>query len=150
MPAGLAILNGYGKLAGSTQLLELGEIETPIVLTNTLGVGRAIEGVNRWILAQPGNERVGSVNAVVGETNDGRLNDIRAGLPGTEHVLAAIEAATDGPAHRGMRRCRYRHGMPASAMRREEQCVYPCSISRATIRRVCRQSQKQCAETTAM
>src|SRR5512139_1868676 len=74
VPAGLAILNGYGKLAGATQVLELGEIETPIVLTNTLAVGRAIEAVNRWTLAQIGNERVGSVNAVVGETNDGRLN----------------------------------------------------------------------------
>jgi D-aminopeptidase len=101
VPAGLAIMNGYGKLAGATQVMELGEIETPIVLTNTLGVGRAIEGVNRWTLALPGNERVASVNAVVGETNDGRLNDIRAGLPTAEHVMAAIEAAKDGPVPEG-------------------------------------------------
>ena len=101
VPAGLAILNGYGKLAGSTQLLELGEIETPIILTNTLAVRRAIEGVNRWTLAQPGNERVGSLNAVVGETNDGRLNDIRAALPTAEQVIAAIDSATTGPVAEG-------------------------------------------------
>jgi D-aminopeptidase len=103
VPAGLAILNGYGKLAGSTQLLELGEIEAPIILTNTLAVGRAIEGVNRWTLAQPGNERVGSLNAVVGETNDGRLNDIRAALPTVDHVMAAIDnAKTDAVAEGGV------------------------------------------------
>lgn len=101
VPAGLAILNGYGKLAGATQVLELGEIETPIILTNTLGVGRAIEAVNRWTLSQAGNERIGSLNAVVGETNDGRLNDIRASLPGIEHVIAAIDAATGGPVTEG-------------------------------------------------
>jgi D-aminopeptidase len=101
VPAGLAILNGYGKLAGATQVLELGEIETPILLTNTLGVGRAIEAVNRWTLAQKGNERVGSVNAVVGETNDGRLNDIRAGLPTSEQMMAAIAAAQGGPVAEG-------------------------------------------------
>ena len=101
VPAGLAILNGYGKMAGATQVMELGEIEAPIVLTNTLGVGRAIEGVNRWTLAQPGNERISSVNAVVGETNDARLNDSRAGLPASEHVIAAIEAASDGPVAEG-------------------------------------------------
>jgi D-aminopeptidase len=101
VPAGLAIMNGYGKLAGATQVMELGEIETPIVLTNTLGVGRAIEGVNLWTLALPGNERVASVNAVVGETNDGRLNDIRAALPTTEQVMAAIEMAKDGPVAEG-------------------------------------------------
>lgn len=101
VPAGLAILNGYGKLAGSTQILELGEIETPIILTNTLAVGRAIEGSNRWTLAQPGNERVGSVNAVVGETNDSRLNDIRAALPTSAQVVQAIEAAANGPVAEG-------------------------------------------------
>ena len=69
--------NAFGKLAGSTQVQELGTIETPIVLTNTLGVGVALDAVVGWTLAQPGNERVRSVNAVVGETNDGTLNDIR-------------------------------------------------------------------------
>ncbi len=101
VPAGLAVLNGYGKLAGATQLLELGEIETPIVLTNTLAVGRAIEAVNRWTLGRPGNEAVASLNAVVGETNDGRLNDIRGVFPTVEQVLQAIDAAAEGPATGG-------------------------------------------------
>ncbi|MDY0883091.1 P1 family peptidase [Dongia soli] len=101
VPAGLAVLNGYGKLAGATQLLELGELETPIVLTNTLAVGRAIEAVNQWTLAQPGNESVTSVNAVVGETNDSRLNDIRSGHPTVEQIMAAIEKASDGPVAEG-------------------------------------------------
>jgi D-aminopeptidase len=101
VPAGLSILNGYGKLAGATQLLELGEIETPIVLTNTLAVGRAIEAVNRWTLAQDGNARVASVNAVVGETNDGRLNDIRAGRPSVAEIRQAIESAAPGPVAEG-------------------------------------------------
>lgn len=101
VPAGLAILNGYGKLAGATQVLELGEVETPILLANTLGVGRAIEAINRWTLAQKGNERVSSLNAVVGETNDGRLNDIRAALPTSEQMMAAIAAAQGGPVAEG-------------------------------------------------
>lgn len=101
VPAGLAILNGYGKLAGATQVLELGEIETPIILTNTLAVGRAIEAVNRWTLAQNGNARVASVNAVVGETNDSRLNDIRAGRPSVEEILQAIDCAATGPVAEG-------------------------------------------------
>jgi D-aminopeptidase len=101
VPAGLAVLNGYGKLAGSTQLMELGEIETPIILTNTLAVGRAIEAVNRWTLAQPGNEHIGSLNAIIGETNDGRLNDIRAGFPTIEQIGEAIAAAKSGPVEEG-------------------------------------------------
>jgi len=85
--------NAFGKLAGSTQVQELGTIETPIVLTNTLGVGAALDAVVRWTLVQPGNENVRSVNALVGETNDGTLNDIRS-LPVTrEHVTAAITGA---------------------------------------------------------
>lgn len=101
VPAGLAVLNGFGKLAGSTQLLELGEIETPIVLTNTLAVGRAIDAVNTWTLGQPGNERVTSVNAIVGETNDSRLNDIRAGFPTAAQITSAIETASTGPVPEG-------------------------------------------------
>jgi D-aminopeptidase len=93
--------NAFGKLAGSTQVNELGTIETPIVLTNTLGVGTAMEAVVRYTLSQPGNEAVRSVNALVGETNDGGLNDIR-GLPVTrEHVLAAIAGAKGGPVAEG-------------------------------------------------
>jgi D-aminopeptidase len=101
VPAGLAVANGFGKLAGSTQLAELGEIETPIVLTNTLAVGRAMEAVVDWTLRQPGNAQVKSVNAVVGETNDGMLNDIRGrGVTGDD-VLAAIEQGRGGPVEEG-------------------------------------------------
>jgi D-aminopeptidase len=93
--------NAFGKLAGSTQVDELGTIETPVVLTNTLAVGTAMEAVVAHTLAQPGNERVRSVNPLVGETNDGGLNDIRS-LPVTrEHVLAAIRAAAEGPVAEG-------------------------------------------------
>jgi D-aminopeptidase len=88
--------NAFGKLAGSTQVAELGTIETPIVLTNTLSVGTAAEAVVRYTVAQAGNERVQSVNAVVGETNDGGLNDIRGFHVTVDHVLAAIKGAADG------------------------------------------------------
>ncbi len=85
--------NAFGKLAGSTQVRELGTIETPIVLTNTLSVGTAAESVVAWTLEQPGNERVQSVNALVGETNDGGLNDIRGLHVKREHVYEAIRRA---------------------------------------------------------
>jgi D-aminopeptidase len=99
VPAGLAVINGFGKLAGATQLMELGELETPIVLTNTLAVGRALEAVVDWTLAR--NAEARSVNAVVGETNDGRLNDIRArGVTGAD-VLAALEGAVGGKVEEG-------------------------------------------------
>lgn len=101
VPAALAVFNGFGKFAGSTQIAELGEIETPILLTNTLAVGRAIEAINRHTLAQVGNERVVSVNAVVGETNDSRLNDIRVARPGVEEMLEALSAANTGPVEEG-------------------------------------------------
>jgi D-aminopeptidase len=93
--------NAFGKLAGSTQVAELGTIETPIVLTNTLSVGTAVEAVVRYTLAQPGNERVQSVNAVVGETNDGGLNDIRGLHVTRDHVRAAIGAAATGQVAEG-------------------------------------------------
>jgi D-aminopeptidase len=99
VPAAVVVGNGFGKLAGSTQIEELGEIETPIVLTNTLAVDRAIDALIDYTLAQPGNEEVRSVNAVVGETNDGFLNDIRTRAVGPDHVLRAIyEASADPPA----------------------------------------------------
>jgi D-aminopeptidase len=101
VPGGVFVGNAFGKLAGSTQVEELGSIETPIVLTNTLSVGTAIEAVVAWTLARPGNERVQSVNAVVGETNDGRLNDIRGMHVRREHVIAAIDNAKDGPVDEG-------------------------------------------------
>lgn len=93
--------NAFGKLAGSTQVMELGVIETPIVLTNTLSVGRAIESVVAYTLSQEGNEAVWSVNALVGETNDGHLNDIRGMHITRDHVLAAIRNASAGPVPEG-------------------------------------------------
>ena len=93
--------NAFGKLAGSTQVAELGTIETPIVLTNTLSVGTAIDAVVRYTLAQAGNERVQSVNAVVGETNDGGLNDIRGLHVTRDHVIAAITSAATGAVAEG-------------------------------------------------
>jgi D-aminopeptidase len=100
-PAAIVVGNGFGKLMGSTQVQELGEIETPILLTNTLAVGQAAEGVVRWSLAQPGNEAVRSVNAVVGETNDGYLNDIRARTVSYQHAVDAIQQASSGPVAEG-------------------------------------------------
>lgn len=93
--------NAFGKLAGSTQVRELGTIETPIVLTNTLAVGTAIEAVVDWTLEQPGNADVRSVNALVGETNDGALNDIRERAITAAHVRRAIDVAADGPVPEG-------------------------------------------------
>ena len=93
--------NAFGKLAGSTQVDELGTIETPIVLTNTLAVGTAVEAVVEHTLAQPGNEAVRSVNALVGETNDGGLNDIRSRPVTRAHVRAAVQAAAEGPVAEG-------------------------------------------------
>jgi D-aminopeptidase len=101
VPAAVFVGNAFGKLAGSTQVRELGTIETPIVLTNTLAVGTAVEAVVSFALAQPGNEGVRSVNVLVGETNDGGLNDIRSLPVRREHVLAAIRSATGGPVVEG-------------------------------------------------
>lgn len=101
VPGAVVIGNGFGKLAGCTQVQELGEIETPIILTNTLSVPAAIEGTIRWTLAQPGNEDVRSINALVGETNDGRLSDIRALAITPDMVIEAIRNATDGPVAEG-------------------------------------------------
>ncbi|MFB3853017.1 MAG: P1 family peptidase [Vicinamibacterales bacterium] len=93
--------NAFGKLAGSTQVEELGTIETPIVLTNTLSVGTAMDAVVAYTLAQPGNGNVRSVNALVGETNDGGLNDIRSQHVTRAHVLQAIEEAREGEVAEG-------------------------------------------------
>lgn len=101
VPAGIVIGNGYGKLMGTTQILELGEIETPIVLTNTLSVPQGAEAVIDWTLKEPGNEAVRSVNAVVGETNDGYLNDIRKKALRAELIIEAIETASDGAVEEG-------------------------------------------------
>lgn len=101
VPAGLAVGNGFGKLMGSTQLAELGELETPVLLTNTLAIPRAAEALIEWTLRQPGNDDVRSVNPVVGETNDGKLNNIRARALTVEHMLEALETARAGPVAEG-------------------------------------------------
>ncbi len=101
VPAGISVGNGYGKLTGVTQVRELGTIETPIVLTNTLSVPTAADAVIDWTLGLPGNERVGSVNPVVGETNDGWLNDIRGRHVTKAHVLEAIKSASGGAVAEG-------------------------------------------------
>jgi D-aminopeptidase len=101
VPAAVFIGNAFGKLAGSAQVEELGNIETPIVLTNTLNVAEGIAGIVEFTLGLPGNGQVRSVNAVVGETNDGTLNDIRGRHVTKEHVLEAIRSAKGGPVAEG-------------------------------------------------
>ena len=101
VPAAIVVGNGFGKLAGSTQVNELGELESPIVLTCTLCVPRAADAVLTWLLALPGNEDVRSANPVVGETNDGYLNDIRARAITEADVLNAIRSAAAGPVAEG-------------------------------------------------
>ncbi len=100
-PAAVHVGNGFGKAAGFLQVRELGTIETPIVLTGTLSVGTAVDAIVAWTLEQPGNETVRSVNAVVGETNDGYLNDIRSRPVSTGDVRAAIAAAAGGSVPEG-------------------------------------------------
>jgi D-aminopeptidase len=97
VPAGLHVGNGFGKLIGATQLVEFGELETPVLLTNTMAVARVADALIDWMLALPGNEDVRTVNPVVGETNDGRLNDIRSRGVTAEHVRAALASAAGGP-----------------------------------------------------
>jgi D-aminopeptidase len=101
VPAGVAVGNGYGKLMGGTQIREMGEIETPIVLTNTLAVARAAEAILEWTLTFPGNQDVVSVNPVVGETNDSHLNNIRRKRPTTTEIMQAISQAEEGPVAEG-------------------------------------------------
>jgi len=101
VPAALHVGNGYGKLLGVTQVRELGELETPILLTCTLCVWKAADAMVEWMLGQDGMEDVRSLNAFVGETNDGRLNDIRSRPIEPEHVFAALESASGGPVAEG-------------------------------------------------
>ena len=101
VPGAVFVGNAFGKLAGSTQVDELGTIETPIALTNTLSVGAAMEGLVRWTIEQPGNQNVRSVNALVGETNDGGLNDIRGQHVRPQHVLEALNNAGSGAVREG-------------------------------------------------
>jgi D-aminopeptidase len=101
VPAAIFVGNGFGKLAGSTQVNELGEIETPIVLTSTLAVPKAADFLIDYMLAMPGNENVRSVNPVVAETNDGSLNDIRGRHITRDDVFGAIKSAKEGPVEEG-------------------------------------------------
>jgi D-aminopeptidase len=101
VPGAVFVGNGFGKLMGSTQVEELGEIETPILLTSTLNVPRVADALLDYMLALPGNEEVRSVNPVVAETNDGYLNDIRGRHVGRDEVLAAIRGAKGGPVEEG-------------------------------------------------
>lgn len=101
VPGAIFVGNGYGKLTGSTQVDEMGEIETPIVLTNTASVPRVADAVTTYVLALPGNEDVFSVNPVIGETNDGYLNDMRGRHVTPDDVFAAIKKAKTGPVDEG-------------------------------------------------
>ena len=101
VPGAVFVGNAFGKLAGSTQVEELGTIESPIVLTNTLSVGTALDAIVRWTIAMPGNEMVRSVNGLVGETNDGGLSDIRGMHVTREHVTAAIGSAAESAVEEG-------------------------------------------------
>ena len=101
VPAAVYVGNGFGKLMGSTQIEELGYLESPVVLTNTLNVPKVADAVLDHILALPGNERIRSANPVVGETNDGYLNDIRGRHVQSEHVIEAIDLAKSGPVSEG-------------------------------------------------
>src|SRR5215467_715125 len=101
VPAAIVVDNGFGKLAGSTQVEEMGDIETPIVLTSTTSVPRVADAVISYMLALPGNEDVLSINPVVGETNDGYLSDIRGRQIAPEDVFAAIKGAKGGSVEEG-------------------------------------------------
>ncbi|HET9066460.1 MAG TPA: P1 family peptidase [Gemmatimonadales bacterium] len=124
VPAAVHIGNAFGKLVGSTQVNELGELETPILLTCTLCVWRAADAMVAWLLDQPGMDRVGSINPVVGETNDGGLSDIRLRPVRPEDVRRALEEASEGPvaegsvgAGRGTRAFGWKGGIGTSSRR---------------------------------
>jgi D-aminopeptidase len=101
VPGAVFVGNAFGKLLGSTQVNELGDIETPIALTSTLNVPRVADALIDYMLALPGNEEVRSINPLVGETNDGLLNDIRGRYVGRAEVFRAIESAHGGPVEEG-------------------------------------------------
>ncbi|MFQ5739376.1 MAG: P1 family peptidase [Acidobacteriota bacterium] len=101
VPAAVYVANGFGKLMGTTQIEELGNLETPILLTSTLNVPRVADALLDYMLALPGMEKVRSINPVVGETNDGYLNDIRSRPVGGKEVFRAIQSAGRGPVAEG-------------------------------------------------
>ena len=102
VPAAVYTANGFGKLMGTTQVRELGNIETPILLTGTLNVPRVADGLLDYMLSLPGMENIRSINPIVGETNDGSLNDIRRRVVGSRHVREAISNAKSGPVEEGV------------------------------------------------
>jgi D-aminopeptidase len=101
VPAAIHVGNGFGKITGVTQLRELGELETPLLLTCTLCVWKAADAMVGWLLEQPGMANVRSINPVVAETNDGTLNDIRSRPVRPEHVWSALTSASAGPVVEG-------------------------------------------------
>ncbi len=101
VPAAIFAANGFGKLAGSTQVVELGNMETPIILTNTLNVAVGMDALIDYTFSQAGNENAASVNSLVGETNDGYLNDIRGRHVSREDVLHALKVADTGAVEEG-------------------------------------------------
>ncbi len=101
IPAAVYVGNGFGKMIGTTQIMELGNLESPIALTNTLNAPRVADALISYSLGQQGNENVRSVNIVVGETNDGHLNDIRGRHVSEQHVLDALAKAATGPVAEG-------------------------------------------------
>lgn len=101
VPAGVFVVNGFGKLTGISQVRELGTLETPIALTSTLSTWRVADAIVAWVLEQPGNGEVQSVNPVVGECNDGYLSDIRRRAVGAEQVRGALAAAAGGAVAEG-------------------------------------------------
>lgn len=101
VPAAVFVGNGFGKSMGTTQIQELGNLETPVVLTNTLNAPKVADALIGYMLNQAGNEKIGSVNAVVGETNDGFLNNIRSRYVSEEHVLEALNTAQSGAVDEG-------------------------------------------------
>src|SRR5258708_4285764 len=101
VPAAIFVANGFGKLTGSTQVDEMGDIETPILLTSTTSVPRVADALLSYMLALPGNEDVLSINPVVGETNDGYLSDIRGRHISPDDLLTPIKSAKGGPVEEG-------------------------------------------------
>src|SRR5438046_3751826 len=101
VPGAVFVGNGFGKIIGTTQIEELGEIETPILLTSTLNVPRVADALLEYMLALPGNEQVRSINPLVAETTDGTLHDIRARAAGHDEVFHALESAAAGPVEEG-------------------------------------------------
>ena len=135
VPAAIYLGNGFGKLMGYSQVEELGNIETPIVLTNTLSVPAAANAVISYTLSQPENADVRSVNAVVGETNDGRLNDIRGRHVKEPHVLDAIRKAATGPVTEGNVGGGHRHFLLRLQRRGRDRFPGIAAIGRGIYRR---------------